>query len=48
MNNLIKYIIKNHKITDIKDDIIKILFIYNYRYNKKLKCGAKNFFPQLF
>ena len=37
MNNLIKYIIKNHKITDIKDDIIKILFIYNYRYNKKLK-----------
>jgi len=36
MNNVINYIINNDKITNIQDDIIKILFLYNYRYNKNL------------
>lgn len=36
MNNVINYIIKNDKITNIQDDIIKIIFFYNYRYNKNL------------
>jgi hypothetical protein len=36
MNNIINYIIKNYKITNIKDDVIKIIFLYNYRYYKNL------------